>query len=226
MNEENVVDASQASGIPETQIDDFSSNAVEELVNEMERKDEETQEVKKEEKVETNKFASKFAALSRREKQLKAKEAELSKKLAELEKAQVSKEEKAKIPEPKKLEDFDKNFQREFRRDPFGALERMGLPYDKLTELAINDKKLTPDMQMKLMREEIEDGYKDKFDKLEQRLTAKEKEEKEARYDRIQKNYMNKINGFVEKNVDTYEFIKANNAYEVIYDVVEKHYKD
>ena len=126
MNEENVVDASQASGIPETQIDDFSSNAVEELVNEMERKDEETQEVKKEEKVETNKFASKFAALSRREKQLKAKEAELSKKLAELEKAQVSKEEKAKIPEPKKLEDFDKNFQREFRRDPFGALERMG----------------------------------------------------------------------------------------------------
>lgn len=218
MNEESTVEVSQANEAPETQIDDYTSNAVEELVTEMEKKDEVAQEVKKEEKAETNKFASKFAALSRREKQLKAKEAELSKKLANLE--------KAKVPEPKKPEDFDRKFQREFRKDPFGALEKLGIPYDKLTELAINDKKLTPDMQMKLMREEIEDGYKDKFEKLEQRLTDKEKQEKVARYDKIQKNYMNKINGFVEKNVDTYEFIKANEAYEVVYDVVEKHYKD
>ena len=226
MNEENTVEVSQVNEVPETQIDDYTSNAVEELVIEAEKKDEAAQEVKKEEKVETNKFASKFAALSRREKQLKAKEAELSKKLADLEKAQVSKEEKAKIPEPKKPEDFDRKFQREFRRDPFGALEKLGIPYDKLTELAINDKKLTPDMQMKLMREEIEDGYKDKFEQLEKRLTDKEEQEKVARYDKIQKNYMNKISNFVEKNVDTYEFIQANGAYEVVYDVVEKHYKD
>ena len=38
----------------------------------------------------------------------------------------------------------------------------MGLSYDKLTELALNDGKLTPEMQMRLMREELEGDYKSK----------------------------------------------------------------
>ena len=37
---------------------------------------------------------------------------------------------------------------------------------------------------------------------------------------------MGKVKGFVDGNSDTYEFIKANGAEEVIYDVVEAHYKE
>ena len=62
------------------------------------------------------------------------------------------------------------------RNDPLGALEEAGLGYDKLTELALNDGKLTPDMQIAAMREEIERDYKRKFEDLEERLQAKEEE--------------------------------------------------
>jgi hypothetical protein len=206
-------------GIPEVQIDDYSSNAVEELVSEMEKKDEQNGIAKEEEKVEESKFARKFAALSRKEKQLKAKETEYSKRLAELEAKLEAKE------EPKK-EAPQIPIEKRFKQDPFKALEDLGLPYDKLTELALNDKKLTPDMQMKLMRDEIESGYKEKFEALEKRLNDKDHSEKKVKYDNIQKNYMNKVKGFVDGSPETYEFIKANNAEKVIYDVVESHYKE
>tara|TARA_B100000029_G_scaffold514745_1_gene618822 strand:+ start:1831 stop:2757 length:927 start_codon:yes stop_codon:yes gene_type:complete len=209
----------EEAGIPEVQIDDYSSNAVEELVSEMEKKDEQKEVAQEEEKVEEQKFARKFAALSRKEKQLKAKEAEYSKRLAELE-AKLAEKEKPVEKAP------ELPLEKRFRQDPFKALEDLGIPYDKLTELALNDKKLTPDMQMKLMREEIESGYKSKFEELEKRFNEKEQNEQKANYERIQKNYMNKIASYVDQNPETYEFIKANNANSVIYDVVEAHYKE
>jgi hypothetical protein len=209
----------QDAGIPEVQIDDYSSNAVEELVSEMEKKDEQQEVAQEAEKVEEQKFARKFAALSRKEKQLKAKEAEYSKRLAELEARLVEKEK----PVEKVVE---QPLEQRFRQDPFKALEDLGIPYDKLTELALNDKKLTPEMQMKLMRDELESGYKAKFEELEKRFNEKEQNEQKANYDRIQRNYMNKISSFVDSNPETYEFIKANNASSVVYDVVESHYKE
>ncbi len=209
----------EETSVPEVQLDNYSSNAVEELVSEMEKKDEQSGIAKEEEKVEESKFARKFAALSRKEKQLKAKEAEYSKRLAELEaKLNVKEEPKKEAPQIP--------IEKRFKQDPFKALEDLGIPYDKLTELALNDKKLTPDMQMKLMRDEIESGYKEKFEALEKRLNDKDQSEKKVRYDNIQKNYMNKVKGFVDSSPETYEFIKANNAEKVIYDVVESHYKE
>jgi hypothetical protein len=217
--ENDVTTTPQDAGIPEVQIDNYSSNAVEELVTEMEKKDEQQEVVAKEEKVEESKFARKFAALSRKEKQLKAKEVEYGKRLAEL-------EAKLKVKEEPKKEVSNIPIEKRFKQDPFKALEDLGLPYDKLTELALNDKKLTPDMQMKLMRDEIESGYKEKFEALEKRLNDKDQNEKKVRYDNIQKNYMTKVKGFVDSSPETYEFIKANNAEQVIYDVVESHYKE
>ena len=218
---------SEGASIPEVQMDDYSSNAVQELVEEMEEKDklagieESKQEEKPEAKEEAQKFARKFAALSRKEKQLKAREAEYAKKFEELE-AKLANIEKPKVEEKK----IDIPFEKRFKQDPFKALEDIGLPYDKLTELALNDRQLTPDMQLERLRDELENGYKSKFEQLEKRLNEKEQNEKRARYDNIQKNYINKVKGFVDTNSEEYEFIKANNAEQVVYDVVESHYKE
>lgn len=208
---------------PEIQIEHAGSNTVEELVHEMEKKDEingvDKPVEEKKEPAADPKFSKKFAALSRREKQLKARESAYSKRLAELEQRLVKKE-----PEPVKEPEIP--LQNRLRSDPLKTLEEIGLPYAKLTELALNDGKLTPDMQMKLMREEIETGYKSKFEELEKKMSEKDQTAKTARYDRIQKNYLNKVGDFVDKNPETYEFVKANNATNVIYDVVEQHYKE
>lgn len=216
---------------PEVQLGEDSSKAIEELVHEMEKKDALNGVVKSEEPLEPveekkepaadPRFSKKFAALSRREKQLKAKEAAYSKRLAELEK-RLEKPEPESIPEPVP----EIPLKNRLRTDPLKALAEIGLPYEKLTELALNDGNLTPDMQMKLMREEIESGYKSKFEELEKRISDKDQTDKTARYDRIQKNYMRKVGDFVDKNPETYEFVKANDASNVIYDVVEQHYKE
>ena len=93
-------------------------------------------------------FDKKFAALSRKEKALRDRELELEQKYGNKEK---------ELP-----------LERRIRANPLKALEELGLDYDKLTELALNDGRLTPDMQMKLMREELENDYREKFNNLEE----------------------------------------------------------
>ena len=169
----------------------------------------------------SNDFSRKFAALSRREKEIRAKEAEYENRIAEL-------EEKFnffnKKPEPEKEPDIPLEYR--LKQNPLKALEDMGLSYDKLTELALNDGKLTPDMQMKLMREELENGYKSKYEELEKRILDKEKSDEQRRYDDIQRGFMNEIDSFVSSNKNEYEYVAHNQANEVIYEVIEEHYNE
>jgi len=164
-------------------------------------------------------FSRKFAALSRREKEIRAKEAEYDKRIAELEERLGS---FGKKPEPEP----ELPIEYRLKKDPLRALEDMGLSYDKLTELALNDGKLTPEMQMRLMREELEGDYKKKFEELENRLLEKERSDEQRRYDDIQRGFQNEIEDFVESNPDRYELIQANEANDIIYDVIEEHYND
>ena len=165
-----------------------------------------------------DKFASKFAALSRKEKALRDKEAEYESKFEEMERRLAEYENKSQEPEV--------DWEQLLRRDPLKALEEVGLGYDKLTELALNDGKLTPDMQLAAMREEIENDYRRKFEELEGRLTEKEQAEQEAYYNSVQENFQNEISNFVEQNQDKYELIEASDANELVFDVIEEHYNE
>ena len=162
-------------------------------------------------------FSRKFAALSRREKEIRAKEAEYEQRIAELEQRFVAQE-------PQKEPEIP--FDVRLRQNPLKALESVGLSYDKLTELALNDGKLTPEMQMKLMREELETDYKSKFEDLENRLVEKEKGLEEQRYEDIKLGFQNEIESFVNSNGEEYELIKANDANDVDYEVIEEHYNE
>ena len=162
-------------------------------------------------------FSRKFAALSRREKEIRAKEAEYEQRIAELEQRFVAQE-------PQKEPEIP--FDVRLRQNPLKALESVGLSYDKLTELALNDGKLTPEMQMKLMREELETDYKSKFEDLENRLVEKEKGLEEQRYEDIKLGFQNEIESFVNSNEQEYELIKANDANDVVYEVIEEHYNE
>jgi len=166
-------------------------------------------------------FSRKFAALSRREKEIRAKEAEYDKRIAELEERLNSFNQKSE-PEPEP----ELPIEYRLKKNPLKALEEMGLSYDKLTELALNDGKLTPEMQMRLMREELEGDYKKKFEELENRLLEKEKSDEQRRYDDIQRGFKNEIDEYVNSNLDKYELIQANEANDIIYDVIEEHYND
>ena len=163
-------------------------------------------------------FASKFAALSRKERALRERESDYESKFEEMERRLQEYETKNQEPEV--------DWEHMLRNDPLKALEEAGLGYDKLTELALNDGRLTPDMQMAAMREEIERDYKRKFEDLEERLSAKEEAEQEDYYNHVQDNFQDEIGDFVRQNGDEYELIGASEADGLVYDVIEEHYND
>ena len=163
-------------------------------------------------------FASKFAALSRKEKALRDRESEYESKFEEMERRLAEYEANSQEPEV--------DWEQMLRNDPLGALEEAGLGYDKLTELALNDGKLTPDMQMAAMREEIERDYRRKFEDLEERLHAKEEAEAEEYYNSVQENFQYEIGNFINENNETYELINASEADTLVYDVIEEHYNE
>ena len=167
---------------------------------------EESNEFKDLEQPQDSEFDRKFAALSRKEKALRERELELERKYGSKEK---------ELP-----------LERRIRSNPLKALEELGLDYDKLTELALNDGRLTPDMQMKLMREELENDYKEKFNSLEERLNAKERMEEEAKYDAVKQGFVGEIESFINENKNDFEYVAHNEATDVVYDVIEEHYNE
>ena len=183
---------------------------------ESEGESQEVQEVREQEG-EDDQFSRKFAALSRREKDIRAKEAEYEYRMRELE------ERLQELQNPP--EEPQAPIEERLRRNPFETLEELGLGYDKLTELALNDGQLTPEMQMKLMRDELENGYKSKFEELEARLSQKEEEEEYNKYESIENNFKQEIESFVNGKGE-FELINANGASDLIYEVIEEHYND
>ena len=183
---------------------------------ESEGESQEVQEVREQEG-EDDQFSRKFAALSRREKEIRAKEAEYEHRMRELEGRLQELQNPPEEPQAP--------IEERLRRNPFETLEELGLGYDKLTELALNDGQLTPEMQMRLMKDELEHGYKSKFEELEARLAQKEEEEEYNKYESIENNFKQEIESFVNSK-DEFELINANGASDLVYEVIEEHYND
>jgi hypothetical protein len=182
----------------------------------------EEEEVKIDEPIEQeeDQFSKKFAALSRKEKAMREREDQYSRKIEDLEHRL---EEMNRKPEPEKKPEIPLEWR--LKQNPLKALEEMGLGYDQLTELALNDGKLTPDLQMQLIRSELENDYKSKFEELENRLQEREEAEVEAKYENAKHNFMSEIESAVASD-EKYELINSSNGEELVYNVIEEHYNE
>ena len=168
---------------------------------------------------EKDEFASKFAALSRKEKALRQREAEMESRFKEMEDRLKAYEEKENTKEPEIPLDY------KLKRNPLETLAELGLPYDKLTELALNDGKLTPEMQMEIMRRDLEDKYSKELESIRNDLLERDKKAEEQKYQDTINSYMSELTNFVNES-DKYELIRANDAVDLVFDVVDNHYKE
>jgi hypothetical protein len=166
-------------------------------------------------------LAPKFAALTRKAKEIKAqeqsiknREAELSKRIAELEGR--SKESDTKI----------KSFEQSFKENPLKALKERGITMEQLIEMQMNDENPTVDMKLKRMQEEMESKALSRVEELEKRLQAKEEEEANAKYNQAVDGYKSELGKFVTQNADAYELIAANGATDLMFEVAENYYKE
>lgn len=213
-------------------------NALEERQGEEPEKSEELkaqaegEELETEESKDKDPFDAKFAALSRREKafreEVEQKNKALDEKLAMIQEKLSAFEEVNKEPEPEP----EIPFEQRLKRDPLQALRDAGYDYDTLTNIALNDGKLTPEMEMKLMKEELESGYKSEIQKLREQLEeqkekesqlAKEKEEQE--YSKTVENFKSEIRSFVDSS-ESHDLIKEYKAHDQIFEVISSHHAE
>lgn len=143
------------------------------------------------------KFASKFAALSRREQAVRLQEAE----------AKKQREEYRAYQDEQKL----------LNENPLEWLSKKGITFDKLTQLALNDGKKPAEMQIQELKESLERERREKEEA--------EKTNAQKAYENQKQSFITEIDEFLNQNKDTYEltFVAAD-ASTMIYDVIEQHY--
>ena len=160
----------QAEGI-ETMAE--SEPTPETLVKAEETETEEVPKVDESKPEEDKKFAARFAALSRKEKALREREAQVNERMQQLE-AQIAKMQESKEPEPEPEMPWDQMLE----EDPLNALKKKGLSYEELTRIVMNDGKLTPEMQLRLIEQKMDRKYSAEIQKLrEEREQEKESAE-------------------------------------------------
>jgi hypothetical protein len=166
------------------------------------------------------KMAAKFAALTKRERELRLRE----KAIAEKEKAAAP-----KADEPKKVEEVPLKLR--MKKDPFQTLkEEFGLDLETLTQIAKNEGKLTSEMQLRIAQEELDNKYADKLAALEKRLAEKEESEKSERQQAAEAQAFNEFKGSIDQHIKadvaTYELLSLeDDAAQIVYDVIAGHYE-
>jgi len=151
-------------------------------------------------------FSRRFAQLAREQKKLRQEREEMKRLQQEM---QANKQSIGSVDELRQLA----------KEDPYKLVKELGINFKDLSQQVINKGEITPEQkmagEMKRLRDEI-DAMKAERQKLA--------EEKEAEVNaRTYAGFIDQIKTFVN-NGDQYEFIKANDAYGVIAEVMQEHY--
>lgn len=157
-----------------------------------------------------DKFAAKFAALSRKEKQLRDKERELESKLKDMEsKFSVDKQEVEKL----------KAIPERLKKEPLKVMEEFGLTFQQLTEMMLNDGKPTPEMLLS----EKETAIRKEIEALKKQIEDKEQSEQQKKYEEVLNGFVQDLTKYVTDTED-YEMIRASDAVPLVYEVIEAHH--
>lgn len=172
---------------------------------------------KVEEKAEQD-YSSRFAALSRREKQLIEKE----RKLKEIE---------------SKYKDNDSNYQsweekkQKFKSNPDAIFDEIGMSFDEMInfKLGLNkqeDQPLSPDDLYKKLKADLEADLsaKEKAKLEEQEKLQKEREQQENA--QTIENFKSELVDTIKKNADKYELINYQGNYDLVFDVIEQYFAE
>lgn len=164
-----------------------------------------------------DKFAAKFAALGRKEKEIREREG----RLKELE-AKLQEQETTAGDKYKGYDDFDSRL----AKDPLGVLAEKGLTYEQLTQMVLDsDGKPGLDMRMGQLQKDIDNKYDTKLKELEARLAERDKKDEDSAAEASLGEFMTQLTTFVNDN-EEYELIRANDSVDLVYTVIENHHTE
>lgn len=167
-----------------------------------------------------DKFASKFAALSRKEKEIRHREAQFT---AEMERIKAEKSEIEKWKAEKS--NADSEFKNKISSNPLKVLEELGITFEDLTKMQLNEQNPTPEMLIARTRQELESGYKKELEELRNSLKQEKEKAASEQHEQVVSGFKKQINQFVDANEEAYELIKMNDAQELVFDVIQEYYE-
>lgn len=159
-------------------------------------------------------YSEKAAALLRKEKMAyrEKQEAKALRQQVEQEKAAIAQREQ-------KIKEFESLKQ----TNPLKALELLGLDYNALTQIYLNNGQITPEVQIKHVESKLEEIQRkqaeDEQRRLEQEKIAAEQEALEVLND-----FKSEIGNFLSAKKDTYEFINLFEQNNLVYDTIQEYF--
>lgn len=161
-----------------------------------------------------DKVSSKLQTLIRREKIALQRESVAK----TLEQKIQAREEALNAREAKILE-----FENLKQTNPRKALELLGLDYQQLTQIELNDGLITPDLQLKKIDEKLE-AFKKSQEQKELQQTEAQKQAAEHAEAQAIMDFQREIHSFIAENGKKYELIQFEAQEQLVYDVVNEHY--
>lgn len=151
-------------------------------------------------------FSRRFAQLAREQKKLRQERDEMKRVQQELDARKNT------------VSSFD-DLQRLARENPYEVMQKLGLDYEALSRQVLQDGEITPEQkmagEMKRLRDEI--------DAMKAERAELVKQEEAKKYQDTYGRFVDEIKSFVD-NTNEFDFVKANNAYHVVAEVMQEHY--
>ncbi len=151
-------------------------------------------------------FSRRFAQLAREQKKLRQERDEMKRVQQELDARKST------------VSSYDE-LQKLARENPYEVMQKLGLDYEALSRQVLQDGEITPEQKMagevKRLRDEINSM------KAEREELVRQEEAK--KYQNTYSTFVDEIKTFVE-NTSEFDFVKANNAYHVVAEVMQEHY--
>lgn len=176
---------------------------------------EESKEAPKEETPENKeqeRLSPRFAALAKREKAIQREQ-------------QAAKAREAQLLERETLIKQKEDWVTNAKMDPLKALEALGLTYQEVTDFILNGNKPSPENEIQAVRKEINAWKKQQEDaakKAQEEAQLRAKAEVEEKISKFKEG----LNEFIGKNPEKYELIHLNDASDLVYDTIERHWND
>jgi len=151
-------------------------------------------------------FSRRFAQLAREQKKLRQERDEMKRVQQELDARKGT------------VSSFD-DLQKLARENPYEVMQKLGLDYEALSRQVLQDGEITPEQkmagEMKRLRDEIESMKAERAELV--------KQEEAKKFEDTYTRFVDEIKTFVD-NTSEFDFVKANNAYHVVAEVMQEHY--
>lgn len=171
-----------------------------------------------------DKMASKFAALTRKEKEIREREKSWAQQKAEQESAIEAARNKFKP-----YEELEEKIKVD-KKSGLKFLFEKGYTAEEISDMLLDELNPSDEVKLKRTTSELERNFEAKLKALEDKLAAKEAEELEKSKKYEEENYnktittiKTELKDFVDKS-DDYDLIKLNDAYDTVFEVMQEHY--